>query len=282
MLISSGRGVAAFSRTIEDVMPTGIAQSGSSADVRGSELIRIKDVATVREGYLEPAFTKMRFNGKQAIGIQLASVTGGNVVVTGANLDARLEEVLLEIPAGIDVEKFFWQSDLVSESINGFVLSLVEAVLIVLAVVAISMGWRMGLVIGWSLIVTILGTFMVMKITGMSLERISLGALVVALGMMVDNAIVVADNYSVRLKKGMKPIEAAIDSAATPGTALLGATIVAVMAFYPVFAAPTSAGEYGRGLFIVVGISLVISWLVAMTMTLFPADHTSRPPIDLI
>ena len=164
-----------------------------SADVRASELIRIKDVATVREGYLEPAFTKMRFNGKQAIGIQLANITGGNVVVTGANLDARLEEVLQEIPAGVDVEKFFWQSDLVTESINGFVISLVEAVLIVLVVIAISMGWRMGLVIGWALIVTILGTFMVMKLTGMSLERISLGALVVALGMMVDNAIVVAE-----------------------------------------------------------------------------------------
>jgi multidrug efflux pump subunit AcrB len=278
LLVSSGRGVAAFSRTIEDVGPTGTADSGSSADVRASELIRIKDVATVREGYLEPAFTKMRFNGKQAIGIQLANITGGNVVVTGANLDARLEEVLQEIPAGVDVEKFFWQSDLVTESINGFVISLVEAVLIVLAVIAISMGWRMGLVIGWALIVTILGTFMVMKITGMSLERISLGALVVALGMMVDNAIVVADNYSVRLKRGMKPIEAAIDSAVTPGTALLGATIVAIMAFYPIYAAPTGAGEYAQGLFTVVGISLIISWLVAMTMTPMNCISLIKPP----
>jgi multidrug efflux pump subunit AcrB len=280
MLVSSGRGVAAFSRSIEESTPTGLAESGSSADVRASELIRIKDVATVREGYLEPAFTKMRFNGKQAIGIQLANVVGGNVVVTGANLDKRLQEILPEIPAGVEVEKFFWQSDLVTESIDGFVLSLVEAVLIVLAVIAIAMGWRMGLVIGWALIVTILGTFLVMKILGMSLERISLGALVVALGMMVDNAIVVADNYAIRLKRGMKPIEAAIDSAATPGTALLGATIVAIMAFYPVFAAPTGAGEYGRGLFIVVGISLVISWLVAMTMTPMNCIALIKPPKD--
>ncbi len=157
-------------------------------------MIRIKDVATVREGYLEPAITKMRFNGKEALGIQLANVTGGNVVTTGANLDARLAELQQELPAGLEVEKFFWQSDLVAESISGFVLSLAEAVLIVLAVIAIAMGWRMGLVIGWSLIVTILGTFLVMKIIGINLERISLGALVVALGMMVDNAIVVADN----------------------------------------------------------------------------------------
>jgi multidrug efflux pump subunit AcrB len=278
MLMNSGRGAAAFSRRLEDVTPTGIAESGSSAAARGSELIRIKDVATVREGYLEPSFTKMRFNGKQAIGIQLANAAGGNVVLTGANLDKRLEEILQEIPAGVDVEKFFWQSDLVAESIDGFVISLVEAVLIVLAVIAISMGWRMGLVIGWALIVTILGTFLVMKIMGMSLERISLGALVVALGMMVDNAIVVADNYAIRLKRGMKPIKAAIESAATPGTALLAATIVAIMAFYPVFAAPTGAGEYGRGLFIVVGISLVISWLVAMTMTPMNCISLIKPP----
>ncbi len=278
MLVSAAQSVGAFSRTLEDVRPTGTAEGGSSAAVRGSELIRIRDIATVREGYLEPAITKMRFNGKQALAIQAANVTGGNVITTGANLDARLAELLPNLPAGIEVEKFFWQSDLVTESINTFVLSLVEAVLIVLAVVAIAMGWRMGLVIGWSLIVTILGTFLVMKIMDINLQRISLGALVVALGMMVDNAIVVADNYSVRLAKGMKPKEAAIDSAATPGTALLGATIVAIMAFYPVFAAQTSAGEYGRGLFIVVGISLIISWLIAMTMTPMNCISLIKPP----
>ena len=259
-------------------IPTGTTTGGSAAAVRGNELIRIKDVATVREGYLEPAITRMRFNGKQAIGIQAANVIGGNIIDTGANLDKRLEALKLNLPAGIEVDKFFWQSELVAESINGFVLSLVEAVLIVLAVIAIAMGWRMGLVIGWSLIVTILGTFLVMKILGISLERISLGALVVALGMMVDNAIVVADNYAVRLKRGMKPREAAIESAVLPGTALLGATVVAIMAFYPVFAAPTGAGEYGRGLFIVVGISLVISWIVAMTMTPMNCISMIKPP----
>ncbi|MCZ6499045.1 MAG: efflux RND transporter permease subunit, partial [Gammaproteobacteria bacterium] len=278
MLVSAGRGVAAFSRTLEDIAPTGTAAGGSGSQVRGTELIRVRDVATVREGYLEPAITKMRFSGKEAVGIQAANVVGGNIIVTGANLDKRLEEVLLNLPAGINVEKFFWQSDLVAESVNGFVVNLAEAVLIVLAVVAVGMGWRNGLVIGWSLLVTILGTFLVMKIIGINLERISLGALVVALGMMVDNAIVVADNYSVRVAKGMKPEKAAIDSAATPGTALLGATIVAIMAFYPVFAAKTGAGESGRGLFIVVGISLVISWLVAMTMTPMTCISMIKPP----
>jgi multidrug efflux pump subunit AcrB len=280
MLANAGRSLGTGSNTFEEVTPTGSAAGGSSAAARSNELIRIKDIATVREGYLEPAIMKMRFNGQEAIGIQAANVVGGNIITTGANLDERLAQLKLNLPAGINVDKFFWQSDLVAESVNGFVLSLVEAVLIVLAVIAIAMGWRMGLVIGWSLIVTILGTFLVMKIMGISLERISLGALVVALGMMVDNAIVVADNYSVRLKRRMKPVEAAIDSATAPGMALLGATIVAVMAFYPVFGAPTGAGEYGRGLFIVVGISLVISWIVAMTMTPMNCMSMIKPPAD--
>ena len=209
----------------------------------------------------------MRHQGHPALAIQLANVKGGNLIDTGAALDARLAELLPLLPAGIEVAKFTWQSDLVAESINSFVINLAEAVLIVLLVLALAMGLRMGLVIGWALIVTILGTFVAMQIMGIDLQRVSLGALVVALGMMVDNAIVVADNYSVRLARGMKPVEAAIDSAATPGLALLGATFVAVMAFYPVYAAKTDAGEYAQTLFLVVGISLVLSWVISMTMT---------------
>ena len=278
MLVSAMQSVAPFSRTVEGVTPAGSAAGGSAASVTGSELVRIKDIATVREGYLQPSITQMRFNGKQALGIQAANVAGGNVINTGAALDARLAELQDTLPAGLTVEKFFWQSDLVTESINGFVINLLEAVLIVLVVLTVAMGWRMGVVIGWSLIVTILGTFLVMKTMDISLQRVSLGALVVALGMMVDNAIVVADNYSVRLAKGMDPKDAAIESAATPGMALLGATIVAIMAFYPVFGAVTGAGEYGRSLFIVVGVSLVISWLVAMTMTPMNCISLIRAP----
>ena len=265
--LTAGRTGEAFSRVIEDTTPVGAKRGGSAAEVRSLELIRVKDIATVREGYLEPPITMMRFQGKKALGLQLANVVGGNIIATGQALDKRLEELLPLLPAGIEVNKFTWQSDLVAESINNFIINLLEAVLIVLVVLALTMGWRMGLVIGWALIVTILGTFMVMKVMDISLQRVSLGALVVALGMMVDNAIVVADNYSIRRQKGMKPNEAAVDSAASPAIALLGATIVAVVAFFPVFAATTGAGEYGRSLFIVVGVSLILSWLVAMTVT---------------
>ncbi len=277
-LFTTGMQFSEFSRTLEGTLPLGSARSGSAAGAADAELIRIKDVATVREGYLEPSITQMRYQGKPALAIQLANVAGGNIIDTGAALDARLEEIKLLLPVGIEVEKFTWQSDLVAESINGFVINLAEAVLIVLVVLAIAMGWRMGLVIGWSLIVTILGTFMVMKLMAIDLQRVSLGALVVALGMMVDNAIVVADNYTVRLAKGMKPKEAAIDSAVTPSIALLGATIVAAMAFYPIYVAKSDAGEYAQSLFSVVGISLILSWLISMTMTPMNCIAFLKPP----
>ncbi|ARN72694.1 efflux RND transporter permease subunit [Oceanicoccus sagamiensis] len=267
-------------KAIVDSMPLGTAGSGSDSAFQAGELIRLRDVATVRRGYLEPAITQMRYQGEPALAIQLANVTGGNLLETGAALDKRLEEILAELPAGINVEKFTWQSDLVKESIDGFVINLVEAVLIVLVVLTVAMGWRMGVVIGWALIVTILGTFVVMKLMNIDLQRVSLGALVVALGMMVDNAIVVADNYSVRLAKGMKPRDAAIDSAAGPSIALLGATVVAIMAFYPVFAAEADAGEYGASLFVVVGISLLLSWFLSMTMTPLNCMLMLRPPED--
>ncbi len=266
-VVNAGAALAPYGRSIESTTPVRPGGMGSRSDVLGGELIRVKDVATVRQGYLEPPINQMRYQGKPAIAIQLANITGGNIVKTGEALDARLEELMPLLPAGIEVKKFTWQSDLVRESINGFVVNLAEAVLIVLVVLTLAMGWRMGLVIGWALIVTILGTFMVMKAMDINLQRVSLGALVVALGMMVDNAIVVADNVAVRLARGMKAVDAAIESASQPGPSLLGATFVAAMAFYPVYAAQASAGEYGRTLFIVVGISLLLSWLLAMTMT---------------
>ncbi len=262
-----GANLSPYSRDLAEQVPLGTSASGSRAATTSGELIRIRDIATVRRGYLEPPLAQMRYQGQPALGIQIANVSGGNILDTGANLDRRLDEILAELPVGIDVAKFTWQSDLVRESIDGFVLNLAEAVLIVLLVLTVAMGWRMGLVIGWALILTIFGTFIAMKVMGIDLQRVSLGALVVALGMMVDNAIVVADNYTIRLAKGMSKIEAAIESAATPSLALLGATIVAAMAFFPVFAAQADAGEYGRTLFIVVAVSLVLSWAISMTVT---------------
>lgn len=249
-------------------------------------LLKIKDVAEVTVGYAEPAVARMRYNGKPAIGIAIANQKGGNVVDTGKNIDQALKNFESQLPIGMEVNKIAWQSDLVEDSINSFMISLVEAIIIVLVVLTIPMGWRMGVIIGTSLILTILATFMLMAVFKIDLQRMSLGALVIALGMMVDNAIVVADGMYERLKKGMNRRQAAIESAVIPAWPLLGATVVAVLAFYPIFASTANAGEYCRTLFIVVGMSLSISWLIALTVTplqcidLLPVPKASEENAD--
>ncbi len=240
---------------------TGKAQS------RSSELIRIRDFANVRRGYLEPPQWLMRLDGRTAIGISLTNIAGVNVVEVGNRIDARLAELTAALPIGIEVHKVHWMSDVVADAVNGFLVSFGQAVAIVLVVIAIGMGVRMGFIIGVALIATILGSFIVMAIVGIDLQRMSLGALIIALGMMVDNAIVVADGIAVRIQKGMDRKQAAIEAAQQPAIPLLGATVIAVMAFYPIFASVESAGEYCRTLFTVVAISLLVSWLISMTIT---------------
>ncbi len=248
---------------------------------RDSDVIRLQDIVDIRQGYLEPALTQMRYDGQPAIGLSIANVSGGNIVDTGRNLDAALEEISSRLPVGIEMHRVAWQSDLVTESINSFMVNLLEAVLVVLIVVAVFMGWRMGLIIGSALLLTILATFMVMVVLKIDLQRVSLGALVIALGMMVDNAIVVADGMAARMKKGMGKIEAAIEAAGQPSMALLGATIVAVMAFFPIYASSAAAGEYAGSLFVVVAVSLLISWIIAMTITpLMCIDMLPTPKVE--
>ncbi len=234
---------------------------------RAGELLKLKDIATIRRGYLEPPITMARVNGEPAIVIQIANATGANVVETGRVLDQRLRQILPTLPVGIEVHRVAWQSDLVTKSIDDFMINLVEAVLIVLVVLTVAMGWRMGVIIGAGLVVTILGTFLFMAIFGIDLHRVSLGALIIALGMMVDNAIVVADGISVRLRQGVERTQAAIESASQPAWPLLGATIVAVMAFFPIYGNSTDSGEYAGSLYLTVGISLGLSWLLALMLT---------------
>ncbi len=232
-----------------------------------TELIRIRDFATVQRGYLEPPTTLMRYNRQPAIGISITNVAGVNTVDVGRRVDQRIDEIIPLLPIGIEVHRVHWQSDIVAEAVSGFLINFAQAVGIVLLVLTLVMGWRMGVIIGSSLILTILGSFILMAIFGIDLQRMSLGALVIALGMMVDNSIVVADGIAVRLQNGMERKKAAIEAASQPSIPLLGATVVAVMAFYPIFASVEDAGEYCRTLFTVVAISLLTSWLISMTIT---------------
>ena len=243
------------------------ARGSGTAAGRSDELIRVRDFATVRRGHTEPPQWLMRLNGEKAIGISITNVSGVNVVKVGEAIDARLAEVKQLLPVGIEVHRVHWMSDVVDKAVSGFIVSFAQALVIVLVVVTIGMGIRMGIIIGTALMGTIFAAFIVMAIADIALQRMSLGALIIALGMMVDNAIVVADGIVVRIAKGMDRKEAAIEAAQQPSMSLLGATIIAVMAFYPIFASTADAGEYCRTLFTVVGISLLASWAISMTLT---------------
>jgi multidrug efflux pump subunit AcrB len=245
---------------------TGSAEKTDRIEPTG-ELIRIRDIATVERGYQEPPSTLMRYNRKPAVGISITNVAAVNVVKVGQGIDQRLDEIIPMLPVGIEVHRIHWQSDIVDSAVKGFLINFGEAVGIVLIVLTLAMGWRMGLIIGSSLVLTILASFLVMALFGIDLQRMSLGALVIALGMMVDNSIVVADGIVVRLQRGMDRKKAAIEAASLPSMPLLGATVIAVMAFYPIFASLEGAGEYCRTLFTVVAISLLVSWVISMTVT---------------
>ena len=258
----------------------------STRRVDTNELIRIRHIGNVRRGYVEPPSTLMRYNGTPAIGISLSNISGVNIVEMGEGIEAKIEELQEILPIGIEIHRVHWQSAIVDESVKGFFINLVQAVAIVLFVLAISMGWRMGVIIGTALVMTILVTFVLMAVFGIDLQRMSLGALVIALGMMVDNAIVVADGFAVRLKQGMERTKAAIEAATLPSIPLLGATVIAVMAFYPIFASEEAAGEYCRTLFTVVAISLLSSWVISITITplqcidMLPADKNDGEDTD--
>jgi multidrug efflux pump subunit AcrB len=255
---------ASLADEISNLMASG---SDRSSFRKTDDLIRIRDIGTVSRGYLDPPKTLMRYNGERALGISLSNISGVNVVDVGKAVDARLGDLVENLPIGLELHRVHWMSDIVDTSVKGFFINLAMAVAIVLVVLTFAMGWRMGVIIGTDLIFTILGTLIFLAVLGIDLQRMSLGALVIALGMMVDNSIVVADGFVVRLQQGMDRKQAAIEAAGQPSIPLLGATVIAVMAFYPIFASVESAGEYCRTLFTVVGISLLFSWVVSQTMT---------------
>jgi len=249
------------------IRPSVIDQLLTGSTDASEELIRLRDFAVVRRGYVEPPSKLMRFNGQRSIGLSIAVEKGGNVVHLGKALEQRLNELKAMLPVGIEFEKVAWQSDLVTESIVGFMVSLVEAVLIVLVVLWLFMGIGNAIIVGTALVMTIQATLIVMAIWKIDLQRMSLGALVIALGMMVDNAIVVADGAFVRIQQGMNKAKAAAEAAASTSLPLLGATFIAISFFYPIYGSPESTGEYCASLFQVVAISLLASWVISMTLT---------------
>jgi len=231
------------------------------------ELVYLKDVATIRRGYEDPPAEILRYDGAPAVGLGISTVAGGNVVTMGEGLQVKLRQLQSQTPVGMELHAISMQSDAVVTSINGFVVSLMQAVAIVFVVLMIFMGLRSGLIIGAVLFVTIAGTFIFMGTQGVILERISLGALIIALGMLVDNAIVVIDGMQVRIEAGRDRIESAAEVVKQNAVPLLGATVVAVLAFASIGTSEDSTGEFCRSLYTVILISLMLSWVTAVTIT---------------
>jgi multidrug efflux pump subunit AcrB len=240
--------------------------------------VRLRDIAEIRRGYQEPATNKLHMNGHRAIGIGVSTEKGGNVVTMGEGIKSRLGELEALTPLGMELDVIYMQSDMVTTAIDAFIVNLIEAVLIVIVVLLLFMGLRSGLIIGFVLILTIAGTFIFMGPAGVALERISLGALIIALGMLVDNAIVIIDGMLVRINAGMDAEEAAREVTSQTSTPLLGATAVAIIAFAAIGLSPDSTGEFCRSLFIVIGISLSLSWVTAMTITPLLGIWFIKPP----
>lgn len=250
--------------------------------------VRLGDVATVERGYMEPPSSLMRVNGKRALGIGVATGADDDVVAVGRSVEAKLNELEKLFPVGMELVSIYPENQIAHEANNGFILNLIESLLIVIVIIFLVMGSRAGLLIGSSLLFSVGGTLLIMLLVGVGLNRTSLAAFIIAMGMLVDNAIVVTDNAQIGIKRGLSRYQALIDGATKPQWALLGATFIAVCSFLPMYLAPASVAEIVKPLFIVLAVSLGLSWILALTQTpvfgnFILKDHTddaSKDPYD--
>ncbi|WP_426129064.1 efflux RND transporter permease subunit [Pararhizobium sp. PWRC1-1] len=227
----------------------------------------LTDVATITRGYVDPPMSLFRFNGKPAIGLAIGMKTGGNLLAFGETLEKTMTKIVAELPVGISVEQVSDQPKVVEEAVGGFTKALFEAVAIVLAISFISLGVRAGLVVAIAIPLVLAITFMVMLYTGISLQRISLGALIIALGLLVDDAMIAVEMMVARLEMGDSLTKAATYVYTSTAFPMLTGTLVTVAGFIPVAFNKSNAGEFTFSLFVVIAVSLVVSWVVAVVFT---------------
>lgn len=235
--------------------------------------LRLKDIATVESGYETPQRNSMEYDGERAVGMVIAAGSGTDIVKVGKQVEKRLEQFGAErLPVGIECHKVFFQPDEVTSSLTTFAINLIESVLIVIAILMITMGFRSGLMIGISLVVIVIGSFLFLGFMDGTMQRVSLASFIFAMGMLVDNAIVITDGILVGLKTGKPRRKAMTEIGRKTAMPLLGATVIAILSFLPVFLSPDSAGVYVRDLFIVLAVSLLLSWILALVHVPLMAD----------
>lgn len=245
---------------------------------RDGSQIRLGDIARVERGYMDPPSTLMRVNGKRAIGVGISSLAEVDVVKTGELVEDRIAHIMPLVPIGINLEPLYMESQIAKDANNGFIINLIESILIVIFIILLVMGWRAGVLIGSSLLFSIGGTMLLMLFLGIGLNRTSLAGFIIAMGMLVDNAIVVTDNAQVAMKRGIPKRQALIDGATTPQWGLLGATFIAICSFLPMYLAPSAVAEIVKPLFLVLALSLGLSWVLALTQTPLFGSFILREP----
>lgn len=232
-----------------------------------TQQIRLADIATIQRAETEVPDHLIRFNGEPAFTLAVAGVADANIVEVGQAVIARLHDLQERIPLGVELHPIYEQHQVVDDAIGSFLVNLALAVTIVIGVLCLFMGWRAGLVVGITLLLTVLGTLPFMRLLGLEMERISLGALIIAMGMLVDNAIVVAEGMLIGMQRGANARDAANDATRRTQVPLLGATVIGIMAFAGIGLSPDTTGDLLFSLFAVIAVSLLLSWVLAITVT---------------
>ncbi|MDR1500221.1 MAG: efflux RND transporter permease subunit, partial [Tannerellaceae bacterium] len=238
-----------------------------------NDQVRLGDIALVGQGYEKPVRSGMRYDGQQAVGIAIAALSGTDITKVGDKVEERLGRLSGErLPAGISLHKVFYQPERVRDALGDFMINLIESIVIVVGILMLTMGFRSGVVIGTSLFVVVAGSFLLLNMFDGTLQRVSLASFVLAMGMLVDNAIVIIDGILVDLKRGKGRREALTAIGRKTAMPLLAATMIAVLAFLPIFLSPDTSGIYVRDLFIVLAVSLLLSWALALTQVPIQAN----------
>ena len=245
-----------------------------------TEILRLADVATISREEFETPFQIIRHNHQQVFTLGVSIETGKNVVDVGRAVERRLAELQAELPLGVEVHEIYAQHKVVDKAIQTFLNNLLISVLTVVAALCIFMGWRAGLVVGSVLLLTVLGTICLMSIFGIELQRISLGALMIAMGMLVDNGIVVAEGMVIGVKRGLQPVQAAEQAVRRTQFPLLGATLIGILAFGPISLSDDNSGHFLVSLFQVVCISLLLSWVLAVTVVPLFGSYLLKPDAE--
>lgn len=242
--------------------------------------LRLSDIARVELNYETPIRNELLYDGQNSIGLLVAATSGSDITKVGKKIEKLVAELEDEIlPAGIDLHKVFNQPDRVNDSLSTFLLNLLESVVIVVVVLMLTMGFKSGMIIGISLVITVLGSFLFLQLFGGTMQRVSLGTFILAMGMLVDNAIVIIDGIMVDLKSGKNRKEALTSIGKQTALPLLGATLIAIIAFLPIFLSPDTAGVYIRDLFIVLALSLLLSWVLALLHVPIMANRRLFPKV---